>query len=179
MELPAFRYHPDPVATGSVETSTQVCVCCKQARGYIYTGAFYSPMSLEDDGICPWCISDGSAHRAFQAAFTETDLLGDWSEVPETVKKTVETRTPGFTGWQSCQWWAHCGDAATYLGMAGGKEVLAHGPNCVERLRVDLGWDPGEEFDEYIRDLHVDGHATAYLFKCRHCGEVGGYSDFS
>ena len=28
MELPAFKYHPDPVATGSVLRSEAECCCC-------------------------------------------------------------------------------------------------------------------------------------------------------
>jgi hypothetical protein len=36
--LPSFRYHPDPVATGSIEPSDAVCRCCGRARGYIYAG---------------------------------------------------------------------------------------------------------------------------------------------
>lgn len=43
--LPLFRYHADPVATGSVAVSDNECVCCEQARGYIYTG----PVSSEDE----------------------------------------------------------------------------------------------------------------------------------
>ncbi|MCU9953286.1 CbrC family protein [Burkholderia pyrrocinia] len=34
MSLPAFRYHPDPLATGSVIRSDARCMCCGDARGY-------------------------------------------------------------------------------------------------------------------------------------------------
>ncbi|WP_274521918.1 CbrC family protein [Burkholderia pyrrocinia] len=37
--LPAFRYHPDPLATGSVIRSDARCVCCGDARGYVYAGS--------------------------------------------------------------------------------------------------------------------------------------------
>ncbi len=33
MSLPTFKYHPDPLATGSVIESNVECVCCGQARG--------------------------------------------------------------------------------------------------------------------------------------------------
>ncbi|WP_328624113.1 CbrC family protein [Streptomyces sp. NBC_00353] len=36
-QLPFFRYHPEPVTTGAVTASGEVCVCCGQARGWIYT----------------------------------------------------------------------------------------------------------------------------------------------
>src|SRR5262245_3785253 len=36
-ELPAFTYHPDPVATGSVRASTNTCPSCGEQRGWEYT----------------------------------------------------------------------------------------------------------------------------------------------
>ncbi|WP_264169817.1 CbrC family protein [Burkholderia cepacia] len=42
MSLPAFRYHPDPLATGSVIRSDARCVCCGDARGYVYAGPVHA-----------------------------------------------------------------------------------------------------------------------------------------
>jgi uncharacterized protein CbrC (UPF0167 family) len=67
--LPVFRYHPDPVASGSVHESREVCACCGVARGYVYAGPVYAVDEL-DDKICPWCIADGKAHKKFDATFT-------------------------------------------------------------------------------------------------------------
>jgi uncharacterized protein CbrC (UPF0167 family) len=39
-DLPAFRYHPDPVATGSVARSGEACDVCGEERGYLYEGLF-------------------------------------------------------------------------------------------------------------------------------------------
>ncbi|WP_338641840.1 CbrC family protein [Burkholderia pyrrocinia] len=39
MSLPAFRYHPDPLATGSVIRSDARRVCCGDARGHVYAGS--------------------------------------------------------------------------------------------------------------------------------------------
>jgi len=61
MDLPVFRYHPDPIASGSVVASAAECVCCGEARGFIYTGPAYCEAELEE-ALCPWCIADGSAH---------------------------------------------------------------------------------------------------------------------
>ena len=36
--LPAFRYHPDPVATGSVRSADEPCQVCGRRRGYLYDG---------------------------------------------------------------------------------------------------------------------------------------------
>ncbi|WP_199855940.1 CbrC family protein [Burkholderia metallica] len=38
MSLPAFRYHPDPPATGRVIRSDARCMCCGDARGDGYAG---------------------------------------------------------------------------------------------------------------------------------------------
>lgn len=38
--LPEFRYHPDPVASGSIVASGATCRVCVEARGYIHCGAF-------------------------------------------------------------------------------------------------------------------------------------------
>ena len=40
--LPVFRYHPDPVRTGSIAASVKECRCCGRSRGYIYTLAPYT-----------------------------------------------------------------------------------------------------------------------------------------
>ncbi|MCP4306259.1 MAG: CbrC family protein [bacterium] len=38
-ELPSFRYHPDPIATGSIRPSDEaVCRRCSRNRGFIYVG---------------------------------------------------------------------------------------------------------------------------------------------
>ena len=39
MDLPVFRYHPDPIASGSIVASDAQRACCSARRGFIYTGA--------------------------------------------------------------------------------------------------------------------------------------------
>ncbi|HEX5829769.1 MAG TPA: CbrC family protein, partial [Gemmatimonadaceae bacterium] len=65
--LPSFRYHPDPVAAGSIEPSDAVCRCCGRARGYIYAGPVCAEEEF-DDALCPWCITDGQAAARFAAS---------------------------------------------------------------------------------------------------------------
>lgn len=120
MTLPTFRYHPDPIATGSVATSGAVCRACNRARGYIYTGPVYAEIELED-ALCPWCIADGSAAARFTAEFVDPAGVGDygrWDAVPAAVVDEDAKRTPAFTGWQQERWWTHCGDAAMFLGYS-------------------------------------------------------------
>jgi len=95
--LPKFKYHPNPIATGSVERSDVKCVCCGQARGFVYTGPVYSVENYEDC-ICPWCIADGSAHEKLEASFHDESGVGgggEWDEVPGEVVEEVAWRTPG------------------------------------------------------------------------------------
>lgn len=176
--LPTFRYHPDPIATGSTEASGTECVVCKRERGYIYTGPVYSEEEL-GDLICPWCIADGTAHELFDAEFTDMASIGggdQWEEVPEAVAEEVAYRTPGFSGWQQERWFTHCADAAAFLGVVGHEELEEIGAEAVEAIRKEADLS-GREWECYYKALDKEGSPTAYIFRCLHCGAYGGYSD--
>ena len=176
--LPAFRYHPDPVATGAVETSDAVCIACGRPRGYIYTGPVYAEQEL-DDQICPWCIADGTAHQQLEAEFVDADGIGGygtWESVPDSVVRELVERTPCFSGWQQEQWFTCCGAAAAFIGHAGKTELQAAGEAALEAIRSETGLE-GRKWEGYLEVLDADGSPTAYLFRCLHCGKLGGYSD--
>ena len=177
--LPRFTYHPDPVGTGSIEPSAAECRCCGQARGYIYTGPVYAEEEL-DRAFCPWCIADGSAAERFGAEFTDPAGVasGLWVPVPDEVVDEVCHRTPGFEGWQTERWWTHCRDAGEFLGRAGRDDLVGRWAGALEEIRADT--EVGDDDWEMIfESLEVDGDATAYVFRCRHCGKLGGYADWS
>ena len=116
--LPQFKYHPSPLSTGAIEDSDAVCDCCGRARGFIYRGPIYCVSRVE--GVCPWCIADGSAHLKWDAAFTDSAAIGGygrWCEVPREVWEEVAYRTPGLSTIQQARWYTHCGDAAEFLGV--------------------------------------------------------------
>ncbi|WP_230943349.1 CbrC family protein [Burkholderia cepacia] len=98
MPLPAFRYHPDPLATGSVIRSDARCVCCGDARGYVYAGPVYA-VDEYAQCICPWCIADGSAHARLGAAFTDTYGIGggEWDEVSDAVVSEIAWRSQALS----------------------------------------------------------------------------------
>jgi uncharacterized protein CbrC (UPF0167 family) len=75
--LPAFGYHPDPIATESVLASDSVCVCCGQARGFVYVEPVYATQKCQDS-LCPWCIAEGSANNKFDASFTDESGIGGY-----------------------------------------------------------------------------------------------------
>ena len=180
MELPTFKYHPNPLATGSVEPSENKCVVCGQARGFIYKGQPYAEEELAD-AICPWCIADGGAHEKFNAEFVDAGGVGGygtWESVADEIVEEVAYRTPGFIGWQQEKWFTHCADAGEFLGLAGKKELMALGPEAIQAIKEEIGFE-GDEWNEYFESLDKEGEPTAYMFRCRKCGTLGGYSDFS
>lgn len=110
--LPTFRYHPDPIATGSIEPAPDECLACGRARGFRYVGPVYAETELNEQ-LCPWCIADGSAARKFDAEFTDVGL-GLPPDVPDSVTDEIAHRTPGFHSWQQDHWLYHCGDGCTF-----------------------------------------------------------------
>jgi uncharacterized protein CbrC (UPF0167 family) len=176
--LPIFRYHPDPTSTGSVQPSTNECAACGVARAFVYTGPVYAADELVDE-LCPWCIADGTAAEAFDAAFTDVGF-GVPDAVPDAVRTEVSQRTPGFAGWQQEHWLYHCDDAGAYLGRVGYAELVAHADalEMVLHEHDPYGWT-AEQSQAYVRGLDADGDATAYLFRCLHCDAHLAYSDMA
>lgn len=166
--LPVFRFHPDPLATGSFVTSAEKCERCGEARGLVYEGPTYAVAEVEF--LCPWCIADGSAAKKFDAEFTTVD--GAPGDVPSQVLDEVLCRTPGFAGWQQERWLFHCSDAAEYQGRVGWEDIQAL-PTAIDSVLAD-GWAA-----ESLRYMAADGDLTGYLFRCRHCGTHLAYADAS
>jgi uncharacterized protein len=180
MDLPTFKYVPDPIASGVIVESAAECPCCGKPRGYVYAGIVFADDDEEyENCICPWCIADGSAHRKLGVTFIDDDAVGGygaWGEVAEGVVAEITGRTPVFTSWQSAQWWTHCGDAAQFLGAVGQKELEALGPDAVEGIKAnselaDSAWE------DVYPNLDKDGSPTAYLFRCSKCSKFGGFWD--
>jgi uncharacterized protein len=179
MKLPYFVYHPDPISTGMIVASDDSCVCCGLTRGFIYCGPVYAIDEYESC-ICPWCISDGSAHLKLDVSFTDESGVGGggaWERVSNSIVEEVAYRTPGFNGWQQEKWWTHCNDAAEFVGRAGSKELLAAGQQAIAAIQDDAALSDGPEWNQFFANLNKDGSPTAYLFKCRSCGQIGGYQD--
>jgi uncharacterized protein CbrC (UPF0167 family) len=180
-DRPEFRYHPDPVGTGSAIRSDDPCDLCQRPAGYRYQGAIYGKQARV---LCLRCIADGTAARYLArpdgpAEFTDTGW-GVPDNVPQPVLETVSQRTPGFVGWQQEHWLYHCADAAAFLGRVGWDDVKQL-PDAVASLHAELaelGVDPAEA-ERQLEMLHPDGDLTGYLFRCLHCGVHLAYSDAS
>jgi len=176
--LPYFRFHPDPIATGSIIPSDEPCDCCGHARGFVYEGPTYRTVAV-NPRICPWCIADGSAHEKLNATFQDEDRIGgnEWDKVPQSTIEEIAYRTPGFCGWQAEYWWSHCGEAACYLGSVTPEGLVAAGPEAVEAIRESIGLTVGDEWNNFFGALDNEGSWLAYLFRCSKCGALGGYQD--
>ncbi|MDP2596006.1 CbrC family protein [Alteromonas stellipolaris] len=115
MELPIFKYHPDPIGTGAIEKTEDECECCEKPRGCKATSTIYSVYEVET--ICPWCIADGSAATKFDGSFSDSHpLLTDG--IDQHIVKEVCERTPSFISWQQERWLSHCNDACEFHGDA-------------------------------------------------------------
>jgi uncharacterized protein CbrC (UPF0167 family) len=179
MSLPTFKYHPDPITTGSIKRSDAECECCGKQRGFIYTGPVYAVEEFVNC-FCPWCIADGSAHTKFDATFTDAAGVGGYSEpavVPAAVIDEVAFRTPGFSSWQQRHWLACCGDAAAFVGRAGHTELEHQWPDAIPPIQQSCGLVDGAQWQSFFRALDKDGSPTAYVFQCLHCGKYLGSTD--
>ena len=167
MDLPHFRYHPDPVGTGAVVSRPGTCPCCNQQREYVYVGSVYGPAELREK-ICPWCIAEGSVAQKFGVMFSDDEPLLS-AGVPAEIATEVATRTLGYNSWQQEVWQAHCGDACAFHGDASKDELRSVRG---ERLAGLLALNQIREGDwTRVLDGYVPGgNPAVYKFVCLHCG---------
>lgn len=177
--LPVFKYHPDPVATGSIkEDADTPCLGCHRIRGYVYTGPVFTERNfILENHLCPWCIANGTAAKLFGATFNDT---GETQGITDEVRTEVEARTPGYQAWQQEKWLACCGDAAAFLGVAGAAELKHDFPKAVpvvkKYLRKEFELEK-EEVDDFLDGLTKDGEPSAYVFRCLRCNSFLAYVD--
>lgn len=177
MTLPAFRYHPDPVASGSVAVSDAECRRCLQRRGYIYTGPVYSETPL-DDALCPWCIADGSAHREFDATFVDSEAFP--LDTPASAATEISERTPGYDTWQSEEWPVCCSDSTAFLAPAGIAEIRKSWRDLEAGILSHIIYNmsiSGGAATRLLQSLDRGRGPTAYLFRCLACEEYHFYID--
>ena len=169
--LPTFRYHPDPIDTGSVTESDATCVVCGDERGFIYVGPVYAEDDFEDS-ICPWCVADGSAHESLGATFVDSESFA--ADTPDAVIAEISERTPGYSAWQAEEWPSCCRDATAFIGPVGIAEIRAKHRELegfvLRQIIYGLGISGGAA-TRLLESLKRDTSPTAYLFKCLHCGE--------
>ena len=74
--LPYFRYHPDPLATGSFRELGEAvrCPCCGERTSVVYRGPFYSVEEVHD--LCPGGIAGGSRSTGGPTVTTSVPIWG-------------------------------------------------------------------------------------------------------
>jgi hypothetical protein len=174
MDLPYFKYHPDPVRNRVIVQGDTTCPSCHLNRGYKYEGPYYCLLDVEN--ICPWCIKDGKAAAKFSLQFVDEYSLTD---IPDDEKlEELLCRTPGYFSAQGEEWPTHCGDFCAVVG----RPEWAHIEALREELRPDLEKMQAKlevSDKEFYEDLQRKySPLWVYLFKCVSCGKhriVGAY----
>ena len=175
-DFPSFRYHPDPLGTGAIEASTEACIRCGEARGFVYVGPAFSEEpdgaeeAIEPEPLCPWCIGDGSAAAEYGCEFTDAAPLGDADLAPAIIE-TVTTRTPGYISWQENEWRSCCEDACAYMGDASKEEVADLEGEELEELLEELEWE-GDEWLAFTAQYEPGGQLSVHKFQCLHCKDA-------
>ncbi|KTC18800.1 hypothetical protein AO392_04845 [Pseudomonas putida] len=165
--LPVFTYYPGKVHY--IVASSEACVCCGQARGYLYDGTLYTAQTLEGD-ICPWCIADGSAARRYDGSFHDVYTMGEAGIKPEVLDE-IAYRTPGYPTWQDSQWMHHCGDACEFHGDASAEDISEATPATREHWAEYNGMTV-EDWSWAAVGYAPGGDTGFYKFVCRGCKQV-------
>ena len=173
-ELPFFKYHPNPIETGSIKVSQDDCICCNEKRGFIYQSSIYTKLNLSGS-VCPWCIADGRAAEKFEAVFSDDYPLFE-NKIPDEIISEVVERTPGFNTWQQEVWLSHCKDACEFHGDVSEQEIKNIDEETFQRFRFE-----SEMKEEDLRGIieNYPYSVCIYKFVCRHCGEVKYQLDFT
>lgn len=168
--LPAFTYFTPAALDAVVKASDEVCDCCGQRRGHLYTGPFYTTARGVD--LCLHCIADGSAAAKYEGSFN--DIVVTWdghvidaeaAKAPQSVIDELLHRTPGYETWQGNRWAFHCGDGGIFQGDASDAVIV----NASEAAKAHFDRDgEGPTFEELFGD--PQHRPSTYHFKCRQCG---------
>ena len=169
-DLPFFKYHPDPLETGSFEEGEEkICPCCGNKSRVYYTSMPYCIDNV--DYLCPTCISNGDAARKFDAMFvSDAEWHGDNDKEKD---DELFRRTPGYLSWQGEHWLSCCDDYCAYMGTVGTRELKAMDIDD----EVISEYEERDEFADVEEYLVKDGPMCGYLFKCLHCGKYHLYVD--
>jgi len=169
--LPAFTYFTRGALEAVVKASDEVCDCCGQRRGYLYTGPFYTTMREVD--LCPHCIADGSAAAKYEGAFNDIVVEFDGhvidaeaAKAPQSVIDALLHRTPGYSSWQGNRWAFHCGDGGIFQGDATDEAISNASDDA--KAHFDLVNDY-PTFDRLFGGADTRRRPSAYHFKCRKC----------
>ena len=166
MDLPEFKYNPNALKLGIIKREHTTCPVCEQEREFVYEGPFYSQDDAE--GICPWCIKDGSAAEKYDGEFHDSASCDTVDKEESLIELT--TKTPGYSGWQQERWLSHCGDFCALKDYVGWKEIKDLKDELEDDLE-EIKSDYGLSQTELESSLVKHGSMQGYLFQCLRCGK--------
>ncbi|WP_026695583.1 CbrC family protein [Peribacillus kribbensis] len=172
MSLPVFKYNPNALRLGFIKHEKTVCPVCKKEREYVYDGPFYSEEEVE--GICPWCIKNGSAARQFDAEFQDPASCEDVDK--EEYLEELIFRTPGYAGSQQECWLSHCGDFCAFIQYADWKDIERHEAELQKDI-ASISESYGIKKELLQKLFNESGVLQGYLFRCLHCGKHRLHAD--
>ncbi|WP_199438483.1 CbrC family protein [Vibrio owensii] len=175
MEFPVFKYHPDPIKTGSVVPTDESCDCCGLSMGYKGITELRAGEAVKS--VCPWCIADGSAVTRFGGYFAGISPKSI-DVVAADVVDEVCLRTPGFLSWRDDVWVACCGDVCEFHGDAERASLQELSGDALGRfLKVQcMG---SEQWQGFLSVYQKGSYPAVYEFKCRVCKERLYSMDFA
>jgi uncharacterized protein CbrC (UPF0167 family) len=164
--IPDFKYNPNALNLGIIKSQKTMCPVCIKEREAVYEGPFYS--SEEVEGICPWCIQDGSAAKKYDGYFQDSESCDSVARREYLIE--LITRTPGYSGWQQERWLSHCGDFCalkSYVAWADIKDLKGELTNDFNQIKTNYGLTQEELENSLIDNRSMQG----YLFQCLSCGK--------
>ncbi len=175
--LPHFRYHPEPLASGSIEASATTCQVLWQGSWLRLHRFALFPPRVAARQPSPWCIADGSAAARYEASFSDDYPLLDAGVAADIVTEVCE-RTPGYTSWQQERWLVCCEDACAFRGDAGREEIGQLGAEGLAQRFADFAW-PAITWQRLVDAYTPGGNPAIYRFDCLHCGQAHYDLDFT
>ncbi|KQL50519.1 hypothetical protein AN964_22950 [Heyndrickxia shackletonii] len=161
-----LKYNPNALFLGVIIKEKTSCPVCKKEREYMYEGPFYAEDNVE--GICPWCILDGSATKKYDGEFQDVDSCEEVDK-QEYIDELIH-RTPGYVGWQQEYWLSHCGDFCAIVQYVGWEEIKHFENELAEDIKK-ICTEYGLTKQGFQNGLKNEGNLQGYLFECIYCGK--------
>ena len=167
--LPHFKYHPDPIKTGTFKTDEVVrCNCCGKKTDIYYS--FYSDAKSKRVNVSPDCVHNGNAYATFGDDINNIRYGEECADFMDKSKIEELTRcTPGYIFMQDGEWLYHCGDFCAFIGCVGWNDIEQMG--IADEIKTYIYETYFSKAEKIIDSLINSYTVTLYLFRCLHCGK--------
>jgi len=170
LQLPIFKYNKNPYENGIFIKSSDICLCCGNMTGWLYTGSCYLEANI-DGSFCPWCINNGKAALKFDVSFIDVYGIED-HVVDKEIIKELQCKTPNYSSWQDHDWLYHCNEPAQFINDATPEDIVNISKKSIEIWKV-MQNDPELELWKGLSTQFIEDNGfssvTFYKFKCKNC----------